>query len=106
MLGEAPYSIRSGDTVVEAGSLNELHRVIMNGARKGLDVQRYKGLGEMDAKELWETTMDPDNRQLLQISLDDMAAANSIFSTLMGSAVEARRNYIEQNAALVQNLDI
>ena len=73
---------------------------------KGLKVQRYKGLGEMDADELAETTMDASKRQLLQISLEDMAAANSLFSTLMGNSVESRRDYIERHAQAVANLDI
>ena len=73
---------------------------------KGLKIQRYKGLGEMDADELKETTMDPSNRQLLQITMEDMAGANTIFSTLMGSSVDQRREYIEQHAKTVDNLDI
>ena len=69
-------------------------------------VQRYKGLGEMNAKELWETTMDPDNRLLLQVTLDDAAHADEIFSILMGEDVEQRRSFIQRNAKDVRFLDI
>jgi DNA gyrase subunit B len=69
-------------------------------------IQRYKGLGEMDYKELWETTMDPQTRTLQQVTLDDAAAADEIFATLMGEDVESRRNFIQRNAKDVRFLDI
>ena len=69
-------------------------------------IQRYKGLGEMDYRELWDTTMDTDTRTLRQITLDDAAAADEVFSTLMGEDVESRRNFIQKNAKDVRFLDI
>jgi DNA gyrase subunit B len=94
------YSDRERDAFIEAGK--------KDGKRlpKDNSVQRYKGLGEMNHQELWDTTMNPDTRTLLQVTLDDAAVADSVFSTLMGEDVEARRNFIQQNARDVRFLDI
>ena len=73
---------------------------------KGIRITRFKGLGEMDAEQLWETTMDPARRTLFQVRLDDVAAANGLFATLMGDDVEPRREFIERHALEVKNLDV
>jgi DNA gyrase subunit B len=77
-----------------------------NEGKKDASVQRYKGLGEMNAEQLWSTTMNAETRTLLQVRLDDAVESEEIFSTLMGENVEARRKFIEENALYVKNLDV
>jgi DNA gyrase subunit B len=91
---------------VEKQTARELFTYIVEQGKKGYDVQRYKGLGEMTATQLWETTMDPEHRTLLQVKLEDFVETEEIFATLMGEDVEKRRKFIEDNALDVKNLDI
>ena len=98
---------RSGEPqVVEKNTARELFEFVLAEGRKDYIVQRYKGLGEMTSQQLWETTMDPERRTLLSVKLEDLAACETIFSTLMGEDVESRRKFIEENALDVKNLDI
>jgi DNA gyrase subunit B len=91
---------------VSARSIDELLRVIMEFAKEGTTLQRYKGLGEMNPEQLWETTMNPETRTLLKVSMEDAVGADEMFTVLMGDAVEPRREFIERNALDVVNLDI
>jgi DNA gyrase subunit B len=91
---------------VEKATARELFEYVKKEGNRGYDVQRYKGLGEMTAPQLWETTMDPERRTLLSVKLEDIAECETIFTTLMGEDVEARRKFIEENALDVKNLDI
>ena len=90
----------------EHETLDEAMDTLYNGAKKGLSFQRYKGLGEMNAEQLWETTMDPQRRRLLQVRIEDDVEADGIFTILMGDLVEPRRQFIEANALNVRNLDV
>jgi DNA gyrase subunit B len=105
-VGQAPYIVNFGKTEQEVATLAELHAVIMANARKGTEIQRYKGLGEMNPEQLWATTMDPEMRTLLQVRVDDAIAAEDMFDRLMGDVVEGRRSFIEANALNVRNLDV
>ena len=94
-----------GNTIREVRTWPEACDTLLELSQQGYDVQRYKGLGEMNPDQLWETTMDPQTRRLLQVRIEDAVAADGVFSTLMGDQVEPRREFIETNALSVANLD-
>ncbi|MBI4509635.1 MAG: DNA topoisomerase (ATP-hydrolyzing) subunit B [Deltaproteobacteria bacterium] len=102
----APYVLNRGGDEKEILLLGQLVAEIEEVGRKGLQIQRYKGLGEMNAEQLWETTMDPARRTLLQVRIQDSVEADQIFTVLMGDLVEPRRDFIERNALNVRNLDV
>ena len=103
---DAPATLRRKETARAINGPRDLIEAVFDTARKGLTLQRYKGLGEMDAEQLWETTLDPEARSLLQVKITDATDADSLFSRLMGDEVEPRREFIQDNALSVANLDV
>jgi DNA gyrase subunit B len=104
--GPLPYRVRFEESESSANSVQEVLTAVRADASRGLSIQRFKGLGEMNPEQLWDTTMNPDTRTLLQVRVEDAVEADDIFALLMGEAVEPRREFIEKNALDVQNLDI
>ncbi|MBT6206780.1 MAG: DNA topoisomerase (ATP-hydrolyzing) subunit B [Francisellaceae bacterium] len=105
MFADGAYLEKDGKKV-EVSSFAALYTCLLDDAKKGQQIQRYKGLGEMNADQLWETTMDPGVRRMLVVKIEDAVAADQIFTTLMGDNVESRRTFIETNALLAENIDV
>lgn len=105
-ISKLPITILEGNQEVEFDHYQKFHDHVMESSKKGIYIQRYKGLGEMNPEQLWETTMNKDNRSLLQVTIDDAVAADETFSILMGEMVEPRRQFIHDNALLVRSLDV
>jgi DNA gyrase subunit B len=103
---QRPGIFAAKDKELTVSSPTELYAAVLEAGRKGLAVQRYKGLGEMNPDQLWETTLDPEARALLQVKINHADEADEIFSTLMGDVVEPRREFIQDNALKVANLDV
>jgi len=101
-----PAKLNINEEVEKITNFKRICDAVFDGGRKGQDIQRYKGLGEMNPGQLWDTTLDPENRTLLKVKVDDAVEADSIFTVLMGDQVEPRREFIEKNALNVRNLDI
>jgi DNA gyrase subunit B len=102
----APFTVKEGEKSENVSTREELLEKVMGNAKKDIGIQRYKGLGEMNPEQLWETTMDPEKRTLLQVRIEDAIETDQVFTVLMGDQVEPRRRFIEDNALDVRNLDV
>ena len=104
--GEPPFKIQTKAETIRVDGYGDLINRVFEIGKKGFTIQRYKGLGEMNPQQLWETTMKPETRTLLQVKVEDAVEADEVFTILMGDQVEPRRRFIEENALEVKNLDI
>jgi len=105
-MGQAPYKVKTEGVESQYATAGELVKAILAIGKHGLSIQRYKGLGEMNADQLWDTTMNPETRTLLRVKLEDVTGVDEIFSILMGDEVEPRRDFIQRHALEVRNLDV
>jgi DNA gyrase subunit B len=103
---QPPFVLTREGSREEAANWRDLLNIVKESGKKGIEIQRYKGLGEMNAEQLWSTTMNAETRTLLRVELKDLVESDEIFSTLMGEDVETRRKFIEENALDVRNLDV
>ena len=98
--------VTAKDTVFQINGPVDFAKAVQTAGKKGISINRYKGLGEMNPEQLWETTLDPNSRNLLQVKINQFSDAEGVFATLMGDVVEPRRDFIQENALNVVNLDV